>query len=118
MSKNSPVENTDNFFMGEDKTLRFNVVDVNGAAQNISGWGLEWVLRLGTGNPTAAITKSTVSGITISNGAGGICDVAVAAADSLALSPGGYFHTLRRNDSGFSAVLAFGTFALQEAATR
>ena len=40
MSKDSPIKQSDNWFIGEDRTLRFSVIDSAGLAQNISGWTL------------------------------------------------------------------------------
>lgn len=119
MSTKSPVVITDNFFIGEDRVLRFTVVDADGVAVNITGWALEWVLRVVPASTAASLTKTTGGGgITITSGAGGICEVAIADADTINLGEDRYFYTLRRSDSGNEVVLAFGEFWLQQAATR
>lgn len=118
MSTKSPVKNSDNFFIGEDRVLEFTIVDASDVAVNISGWSLEWVLRRDPSSSAATLTKTTVSGITITNGAGGVCQVAIADTDTIDMEPGGYHHTLRRADAGFETVLAFGPFDLQQADTR
>ena len=118
MSKNSPINATDHWFIGEDRTLRFTVFDSTGAVQNISGWTLEWVLRERPWGTQALITKTTSAGVTITNAAGGVCEVAVADDDTINLAPGAYFHTLRRTNAGAETVLAFGDAVLQQPATR
>ncbi len=118
MSKDSPITKTDNWFLGEDRKLRFTVEDASGLAQDISGWTLEWVLRERPWGTQALITKTTGAGITITNASGGVCEVAIADDDTLSLPPGGYFHTLRRTNAGAETVLAFGDAVLQQPATR
>ena len=118
MSIDAPIATADNWFIGEDRTLEFTVVDSAGTAQNITGWALEWVLRDAPGNATALLTKTVGDGITITDGAAGRCDVAIADTDTESLSPNLLFHTLRRTDDGLETVLAFGEALLKQAATR
>ncbi len=119
MSVDAPIADTDNLFIGEDRSLEFTVVDAAGAAQDISGYALEWVMREAPNSTNAAITKTTGGGgITITDGPGGVCSVAIEDTDTLSLLPGRYFHTLRRTDDGVETVLSFGEAVLQQAATR
>ncbi|KKN25968.1 hypothetical protein LCGC14_0879370 [marine sediment metagenome] len=119
MSIEAPILLSDNWFIGEDKTLRFTVVDSAGAVQVISGWALEWVLRNNPGSSAELLTKTTAgSGIAITNGAGGICEVTIEDGDTLGIGPGDFFHTLRRTGDGNEVVLSFGQAILQVAATR
>ena|SRR5205814_1643415 len=89
----------DEWYVGEDKTLNIAVVDVAGAAVNITGWTLEWVLRLRPSNPTKLISKTIGSGITVTNAAGGLLTIQVARADSVNLHAGRYYHGLARTNS-------------------
>lgn len=118
MSVDAPIADTENWFIGEDRSLDFTVLDGDDVAVNITNYALEWVLRETPGSGTAAITKTTSDGITITDGPAGECRVAIADADTIDLSPGRYFHTLRRTDDGLETVLSFGQAVLQEAATR
>ncbi len=118
MSVEAPILTTYNLFIGEDRTLRFTVVDANDAAVDITGYALEWVMRERPGSDMATLTKTTGSGITITDGPNGLCEVAIADANTLALDPGTYFHTLRRTDDGSETVLSFGDVILKQAATR
>ena len=109
---------TETWVLGEDRTLECTVVDANGAAQHSTGYAVEWVLREAPNSATADITKTTGDGITITDGPAGECRVAIADTNTIDLSPGRYFHTLRRTDDGLETELSFGQAVLQEAATR
>lgn len=110
MSTESNVTRADHLFASERKVLQFTVTDSAGAAVNITGWTLEWVLSNEPGG-TALLTKTTASGITITNGAGGVFTVTLAAAD-LALNPGVYYYRTWRTDSGAEQSLAFGALTV------
>jgi len=119
MSEEATISAADNWFIGEDKTLRFTVLDSTGtAAQNITGWALEWILRTRPDAEGTAIYKAGTAAITITDGSAGICDVAIADTDTGTLSPGEYYHTLRRTDEGSETVLSFGKVSLRQAASR
>lgn len=118
MSVEAPILTTHNLFIGEDRTLRFTVVDSAGAAVDITGYALEWVMRERPAAATATLTKTTDDDITLTDPTNGLCEVAVADTDTLSLSPGQYFHTLRRKDDGSETVLSFGDVVLKQAATR
>lgn len=118
MSVEASIAKLDNWFIGEDKVFEFTVVDSDGAAQNITGWSLEWVLRQRPDRDAAVLTKTDGNGIALTTPASGICQVTITDADTLALSPGSYYHTLRRDDDNTEAVLSFGEAILRQAATR
>ena len=97
------------WFVGEDKTLRFTVYQADGeTVQNITGWTLEWAVRRFLGSTDALLTKTTGSGISITDGPNGICEVSLARTDTDTLGRGGFYHALRRTNSGASTVLTFG----------
>ena len=122
MARDAPIRETDNWFIGEDQLLRFTIDDgaiPTPAASDITGFALEWVLRLSPGGPVALIAKTTGAGIVITDGPNGVCEVAIDDGDTINLQPSArYFHTLRRTDAGFETVLAFGDAVLRQAATR
>ncbi len=118
-SRRSDIPDSANWFVGEDRIFRFTVVDELGAAQDISTFALEWVLRLRPNSTNAVITKTTGGGgIAITDGPNGVCEVTIDDTDTLSLAPEKYFHTLRRSDAGSEVVLAFGDAILKQAATR
>lgn len=118
MSKNSPVKSTNNFFIGEDKVLQFEVVDASEQLVDISGWSLEFVLRDYPEAPTVVLTKTTTDGIALSDPTLGICRVTIPRADTVLLNAQGYAYTLRRTDAGYSGVLAYGDFLVKEPSSR
>ncbi len=122
MSRDSPIEAIDKWFIGADQVFEFTVddgTDPPGATPvNISAYALEWVLRQDRDSAAAIITKTTGSGIVITDGPNGKCQVTVAAADTLAIKPGIYFHTLRRTGAGTAVPLSFGVAHLRYVATR
>lgn len=87
--------------------------------QDVTGWTLEWVLRESAGFATAVLTKATPTAISIAaDPTHGQIDLTIVAADTLALAPKRYYHTLRRTGSGTNKVIAEGEAKLQYAATR
>lgn len=87
---------------GEDVTI---TVTMN-PATSLSGWTLSFTTTEDQGS--ALITKTTSSGITVTDATNGIFTVTLAAADTSAL-PGSYGYRIRRTDSGQNTLLAYGT---------
>lgn len=120
MPERVQITASDELFSGVDKTLQFTVVDASDAAVNITGWALEWVLYQGVSpkkGATALITKTTSAGITITNGAGGVCQVAIADTDTDTIDGDdkpGYYQELRRTDAGLEDVLAYGPVTIKQ----
>jgi hypothetical protein len=95
---------------GADHTLQILVVDEFGAAQNMTGWSLEWVMRdlSANGDGTACVEKTTGLGqitITSDGGTNNRADVVIQRADTLWLTPAQYSSTLWRTNNGVSTVL-------------
>jgi hypothetical protein len=111
VSTQSNITASDGWFIGEDKTLRFLVVDGNGAAQNIAGWTMDFKLSA-TLSGDRIFTKTVGAGISLTSPSGGIADVQSDAADTLGLTPGTFYYVLRRTNAGFHWELAFGTAVL------
>ncbi len=123
MSREIDIAVDDHWFIGADQVFEFTVDDgVDPAGTNpvnIAAYALEWVLREDRDSTAAILTKATGgSGIVITDGANGKCQVTIDAADTLGLTPGIYFHTLRRTGTGTAVPLAFGKAYLRYAATR
>lgn len=81
-----------NFSMtqGDTKTLVVSVKDAEGNAVSITDATIKWRAARSYGK-TAVVSKSTVSGVQITNGAGGVFAVALLPADTEDLI-GTYFH--------------------------
>lgn len=107
------------WFVGEDKTLRFTVYQADDTTiQNITGWTLEWEVRQRPASSTPLLTKTTGSGITLTDPTNGVCDVALTATDTTTLGSGEYVHALRRTNSGASTVLTYGDATARDSASR
>lgn len=117
MPTQSNITAAEELFSGTDKVLQYTVTDSAGAVQIITGWALRWALYAIGDRTTALITKTVGAGITITNGAGGILQVAISDDDTNSLTANArtplYDYELRRTDSGNEDVLAYGTVVLR-----
>ncbi len=105
-----------NFPRGAKRAHRITVVDSADAAQAMTGWSLAYVWR--DANESAALTKTTSSGITIGNGSAtdDRATVTIDAADTAALTGQKYTWALWRTDGTNDDVLAEGTLVLSRVA--
>jgi len=107
-------------FRGEDKVLSVTVDDgaTPPVAKNITGWTLAFTLRQSAGDATVLITKTTSSGITITNPTGGVFQVSLDDVDTIALASGKYAYDCKRMDADAEAILVYGTLTLLAEVTR
>lgn len=112
MSKESHVAINDNWFVGEEKQLRFLIVDAAEAPLDVSGYTLEFVLGQ---EGTTLFTKSG-GDITVDNGSGTSDRVTVSVDrdDTVDLPAGVYRHALRRTDGDAEQVLSYGDAYLRK----
>lgn len=113
------------WFIGEDKTLPFEIYTSDEATiQDVSGWAMTWVLRrIGESN-AIVITKTTGgSTITITGVFNAVpttntqrTNVLILDTDTDNLQPGTYEHALKRTTSGSETILSYGTVELKKAA--
>ena len=105
--------------LNNDINVQFNVLDIDGVPINITGFTILWQVKksyLGL----ALISKTVGSGILITNAAGGVFVVSIAAADTAAMSPGEYKHECCLTDTYGKSVtltgfgLEVGRFVLRE----
>lgn len=112
------------FFIGEDKTIEFEVLQSDGATpQDVSGWALEWDMRAKVSDAAALLAKTSGSGIAVMGVYSAVratntqrVAVTIAAEDTDALSSGRHAHALKRTDDGNEAVLSYGDCELQRSA--
>lgn len=115
-----PITANEGWFTGTDHVMQHTVYDdaTTPAVVNITGWALSWKLF---GNKaraeTAIISKAVGTGIAITNGAGGICQVTIADTDTDSLLGKTYYYELRRTDAGSETVLAYGPAELLQSPT-
>ena len=105
------------WFLGEDKDLEFVIYQEDGVTvQDITGWALEWVLRVEDDDTGAAvISKTTSSGIALTTPTSGVATVTIADTDTADLTVGTYRHALKRTDDGAETILAWGDCVLRQA---
>lgn len=126
MALEQPFNDTDMWFIGEDKILKYAIYALDGVTpENITGWDLRFDVRKKDSSPTAVLTKTSGAGITIT----GTYDVSpsintqrveisIADTDTNDLKPFTYRYSLKRmNDTG-EAILAFGNLVLRQATVR
>lgn len=83
-------------------------------AQSISGWALKFTLRRYPGDTASdLVSKTTSSGITITDASSGVGTISFTAAD-LNQTPGTYYWDVWRTDSGSEDPLADGTLPIEE----
>lgn len=110
MSVESPITVAMDWHRSEARVFRFTVRDEDNQVQSIDGWSLRWQLQNSALGSIVYITKTTEAGegVTITDGAGGKCEVAIEADDTEDLLPDVYYHTLWRTDASTEALLARG----------
>lgn len=111
-----PPEQAIRIIRGQDLVLRFKMAP----PKSISGWAMQWEVKTKLGG-SSAISKTVGSGITITNSGIGEAEIALAKANTSALTltknlatGEGYVWELRRIDSGSVLVLARGELILEE----
>ena len=112
MSIEQPITSTDNFFLGEDKTITFDVTTAAGVSpQTMPGWALTWELKASAGG-TVHITKT--ASLSSKFGTNDRATGTITDGNTEAIAAGAYFHVLRRTDAGSEQILAFGDVTLRE----
>jgi hypothetical protein len=117
MGLQQPITSAHGFFLGEDKTITFDVTGPDGVTpQVMTGWALTWELKTSAA-AAASLSKTTgASTIALSNvhSTNDRATVTITDGDTEALGAGAYYHHLRRTDAGAEQVLAYGDVTLRE----
>lgn len=121
MAKRQPISQRDEWFIGEDKVLEFDIVNDAEVPLNVSAQTIRFVLRRHVNdlNPTLVVDGADVTfgdsdpddGIT-----GDRVLVRVQDSDTADLLAGTYQYALRRADDGSEQLYAYGPATLQKAA--
>ncbi len=120
MSKVARIEQDDRWFRSEDKLLTFDVVNEDGAAVDIAGWTIVWMLEELHDGTTDILSKtSTADQITVSDsvpasGANDRATVKIESTDTTALEARVYRQSLWRTDGDAPQQLASGSAMLQQ----
>lgn len=98
-------------YQGDSLTAQFSVVDDEGSPVDLTGATITW--RAATVSHQTVLDKAVGRGITVTDAAGGVCEVALAPDDTASLL-GTYRHQLRVVDAtGQEAVVAEGAMTVQ-----
>src|SRR5262245_44889171 len=107
MAREQNIGNTQDWFVGEAKTLEFEIFSSDEVTmENVAGFGMQWVVRRNLEGDPIVINKTTVGGsITITGVYNADMDVntqrvvvATFKSDTYRLQPGRYYHALKRVD--------------------
>ena len=102
-------------FQGNSLTITVTCVDAAGAAKSLIGAAITWALGA-KAKSAPTITKAIGSGVTVTDAAGGVFEVALDPADTSALSAKSYYHEAKVTDGGGRvATIMTGTATIKEA---
>lgn len=128
MAKVQDIVGDDAFLQGTDFTYPCEILNgAETAAIDITGWALSWLVKRykADADVAALITKTTSSGIAIAGSYNATpasntqrATITVEDTDTTSLSPGLYYHELKRTTSGSETVLITGLFELADTVHR
>lgn len=102
-------------FLGEDKAVKLQVLDVDGVPVDITGWTVACEIALFEGAAVLTL-PATIAGVYSATLADNLqrATVTLTAAQTAALTAPHYRHCWRRTDVGSITVLAYGDFILED----
>lgn len=124
MARQQNLGDSAEWFVGEDKTLPFEIYSEDEATiVDVAAFAMRWVLRKRKDDDAILLDKSTGgSTITITGSYDADPDVntqrvniIIADTDTEFFQPGRYYHTLKRTDAGLATVLSYGDVHLKKA---
>jgi len=119
MALDAPIGGDGVLFVGEDKTFRLELIDLNLVPINMTGWVLRFDVRKLDASPSPPILSftptitGTYSATRSANTQRAI--VVVTDEDMNKFKAGTYRHSWKRMDDGSETVLAWGNFITQKA---
>jgi hypothetical protein len=125
MARLQHLGNSQDWFIGEDKTIAFEIYSSDEATmQDVTGYAVEFKMRIKADSDKVVLTRTTgASTITITGSYASAqatntqrVNVLVEDTDTDNLQPGAYSYSLRRTDAGNETVLAYGDIVLKKAA--
>jgi hypothetical protein len=122
MARLQHIGSSEDWFIGEDKTLLFEIYASAGVIQDVAAFAMSFRLRVMGGSDRVVLTKTTASGITFTGSFNADPDtntqrtnVEIADTDTDNLPSGKYQYWLWRTDAGNETVLAYGDVELKRA---
>ena len=102
------------FYQGNDGTLSFTVFNPDGTRKTLTNASIEWLLAETDDIDNPHVTKTVGSGITITDGPNGECDVTLDSSDTSDLRGNKHHRLTVTDDNGDTYVAAVGTFKIQK----
>jgi hypothetical protein len=117
MAKESTIGGNGTLFAGENKTLRFEVLDTSLVPVDMSGWTVVFDARYTDSEPAPALVSlsATIAGAYSATRSANAQRASVALTPAVLSAPGSYRYALTRTDSGFVTVIAFGWMTVEKA---
>jgi hypothetical protein len=103
----SNITRNESLFLGEDRVIRFTVLDDANQPVDITGWQIRFYFKEREGGDTIFTHMPDIA-----PGTGGVLDVVLEREDTIEQFPGTYFYLLERIDPGNNNVLAYGGITL------
>jgi hypothetical protein len=125
MARQQNIGDTEDWFVGEDKTIPFEVYSSDEATiEDVTGWAIQWVLRKTVGDDAIVLSKTTgAASVTITGSYDADpavntqrVNVLISDTDTDNFQPGKYQHALKRTDDTFETILSYGDVHLKKAA--
>jgi len=109
------IEQTLDFFSGNDVLLNYTVTNQDGTAKDLTAASaVVFIIGVKAGKP-ALVTKTLGAGIAITTPLQGKFTVTLVPADTEAIKGGGYYHEARVTDAaGKKVTVTYGTLNLRE----
>ena len=92
------ITKDDNWFVGEDQNIEWDIRDKAGTPVDITGWAIQF--RMAATNAGASVLTKSLTQVSTSR-----CRMVTLAADTSGLTPRNYYYTLSRTDTGLNQVL-------------
>jgi hypothetical protein len=117
MARNITIGGDGSLFIGEDKTLRLEVLDASDVPVDMTtGWTVTFDVRLNDVDPSPVLLSkaATISGTYSATRAANTQRAVVALSDDeMTMPTKSYRHSWKRTDAGSETVLAYGDFLPQ-----
>lgn len=111
---NTAVCNDLAMVLGGFKQFNDTISKADGTAQDITGWGLSFVIHRYGDPGTVLLTKTNAGGggIIVNLPATGVLLTTFNPTDTAGWAPGSYEYTVNRTDNNFNDVLSYGVMTL------
>lgn len=115
MAQKVRIGGNGDLFVGEDKTLKFNLVDQNGNPIDATGWTTRFVVRTSVTAENALIdVAGSIDGsYSAQNNQQRV--VVNLSDEQMAIARGKHQYSLKRTDAGAETILAYGDFVVEQA---